>query len=181
MREFAVSFHASHKFDSACRGVPTIAWSHEQSSSARAYYYYAGCCFESRSPFLPVAVVSRKHPCLASLSRLAFCDGAVDGSQYGAAHGLGASCAGVVDFEAGDYVAGELGLAEDGDAVVRCFADAVDKCQFVIANWQSRLATHVGSLKVSLSSMVKSIPFSNSSTGSYSSICQATELLPQDL
>jgi len=67
----------------------------------------------------------------ASLSRSASCDGAIDGSQDSAAQGLGASCAGVVDGEAGDYVVGELGLAKDGDAVVGCFADAVITCQFV--------------------------------------------------
>jgi hypothetical protein len=105
----------------------------EQSCSARADYYYAGCCFKSRSPFFPVAVVSHSHIPACISPRLAFCDGAVDGSQDGAAHGLGTSCAGVVDLEAGDHVVGELGLAEDGDTVVRCFADTVETCQFVFS------------------------------------------------
>jgi hypothetical protein len=81
---------------------------------------------------------------LAKRFRLTLRNGTVDGSQDGAAHGLGASCAGVVDGEARDYVAGELGFAKDGDTVVRSFAHAVGTCQFCVHdiadNLQPRLA-----------------------------------------
>jgi Na+-translocating ferredoxin:NAD+ oxidoreductase RnfE subunit len=168
-----VSFQSSQKFDSTCRGVHMVA--------RAVLLLYAGCFFESHGSFFPAAVVSRSNIPACKPSRLTLRNGTVDGSQDGAAHGLGASCAGVVDGEARDYIVGELGFAEDGDTVVRSFADAVETSQFCVYDIADLQLTHVGSLKVSLSSMVKSIPFSKSSTGSYSCMCQATEVLPQDL
>jgi len=172
-----VSFQS--KVDLSCRVVPMG----RTSSPVLQSYYYAGCFFESRGSFFSAAVVSHSNISACKPSRLTLCDGTVDGSQDSTAHSLGASRAAVVDGEARDDIVGELGFAKDGDTVVRSLADAVvtkSACVHDICNRGLHL-TYVGSLKVSLSSMVKSIPFSKSSTGSYSCMCQATEVLPQDL
>lgn len=128
--------HSSQKvqFDSTCRGVPTDRMVALSSPVQRGLIIIM-LAVVSRVvvPSFPAAVVSHANIPACMSPRLAFCDGAVDGSQDGAAHGLGASCAGVVDLEAGDHVVGELGLAEDGDTVVRCFADAVKTRQFVFS------------------------------------------------
>jgi len=68
-------------------------------------------------------------------SHLTLRDGAVDGSEDGAALSLVASNAGVVAAGARDHVCGELGFAKDGDTIVRRFADAVETCQLVVIGW----------------------------------------------
>lgn len=56
------------------------------------------------------------------------CDGAVDGSFYGAVARLEVNFGAVVELLVGDHVGGELGCAEDGDLVVGRLADAVELC-----------------------------------------------------